>query len=254
VVRVWPVCERLINKSEVHVYASLSISEFYARQPYFLTLLDSDELETVRRFKIEKIKDNYIVAHGLLREALANYVHKAPEQLIFCKNEFGKPSLMDYPDLSFNMSHSADSLVIAVAQKCQLGIDVENYKQRDNLEGLVKKCFAPEEANYWQGLDKNEQAKAFYQFWVKKEAFVKADGKGITLGLNQCVINPNDLSYFLRVPESCGNADQWRIYSFSLSPETMLAVVLDKLEAELQFKRFNTELSKDFQPPITIIN
>jgi len=229
----------LINKAQVDVYMTTSVSSFYHRQAHYLSLLDANELAVTERFKFPQVRDNYIVAHGLLRETLASYINESAAQLRFTKTEFGKPFLADYPKISFNMSHSGDSLAIAVAKQCQLGIDIEYYKPRDTWAGMVKKCFALEEADYWHSLDKPEQGRAFYQFWVRKEAFVKADGKGITLGLNQCVINPADLNGFLRVPETCGAADLWRIDEFSLSEDVMGAVVCDKRNTVLRFIEFN---------------
>jgi len=126
------------------------------------------------------------------------------------------------------MSHSGDILAIAISSKCQLGIDVECYKPRDTWEGLVKKCFAPEEADYWYRLDSSERSRAFYQFWVKKEAFVKAVGKGITLGLNQCVVNPDDPSSFLRIPKLSGSENKWQIYTMDLPDKEFGAVVCDR--------------------------
>lgn len=237
--RALPVCKRLINKAQLDVYTTTSVSSFYHRHAHYLSLLDANELAVIDRFKFPQVRDNYIVAHGLLRETLANYINESAGQLKFSQTEFGKPFLADYPELSFNMSHSGNSLAIAVAQQCQLGIDIEYYKSRATWAGLVKKCFALEEADYWHSSDKAEQGRAFYQFWVRKEAFVKADGKGITLGLNQCVINPVDLNGFLRVPESCGSADLWRIDAISLSEEVMAAVVCDQQDITLRFLDFN---------------
>ncbi len=233
------MCKRLINKAQVDVYTTTSVSSFYHRHAHYLSLLDANERAVTERFKFAQVRDNYIVAHGLLRETLANYINEPAVQLKFSKTEFGKPFLADYPELSFNMSHSGNSLAIAVAQQCQLGIDIEYYKPRDTWAGLVKKCFAFEEADYWHSLDKSEQGRTFYQFWVRKEAFVKADGKGITLGLNQCVINPADLNDFLRVPETCGAADLWHIDAFSLSTDIIAAVVCDKKSTVLRFGNYS---------------
>ncbi|MDF1581836.1 MAG: 4'-phosphopantetheinyl transferase superfamily protein [Methyloprofundus sp.] len=228
-----------MNNSEIDVYTTTLVSSFYHRQAYYLSLLDVNELAIAKRFKLAQVRDSYIVAHGLLRETLARYVNVSAAQLRLTKTALGKPFLADYPELSFNMSHSGNSLAIAVAQQCQLGIDVEYYKARDTWAGMVRKCFAPEEAKYWHSLDQSEQGRAFYQFWVRKEAFVKADGKGITLGLNQCVINPSGLNRFLRVPEACGAAQLWRIDAFSLSVDVMAAVVCDQQEAVLRFLDFS---------------
>jgi len=228
-----------MNKPEIQVYTTQEVASFYHRQAHYLSLLDANELAVTERFKFPQVRDNYIVAHGLLRETLASHVNEPAAQLKFSKTEFGKPFLADYPEISFNISHSGNSLAIAVAQQCQLGIDIEYYKPRDTWAGLVKKCFAPEEADYWHSLDKLEQGRAFYQFWVRKEAFVKADGKGITLGLKQCAINPADLSGFLRVPETCGAADLWHIDAFSLSTDVIAAVVCDKKNTVLRCIEFN---------------
>jgi phosphopantetheinyl transferase len=140
------------------------------------------------------------------------------------------------------MSASADDLgLVTLVLRLQLShfSHIKSGQEYIDDAGLVKKCFALEEADYWHSLDKAEQGRAFYQFWVRKEAFVKADGKGITLGLNQCVINPVDLNGFLRVPESCGSADLWRIDAISLSEEVMAAVVCDQQDITLRFLDFN---------------
>ena len=169
----------------------------------------------------------------ILRQLLAKRVNESAANLRIDKAEFGKPFLPDHPEVSFNMSHSGNILAIAISTQCQLGIDVECYKARNTWEGLVKKCFAPEEADYWHSLDNAERSHVFYQFWVKKEAFVKAVGKGITLGLNQCVVNPDNSSSFLRVPELGGLANQWQIYSLDLAENEFSAVVCDKQNAVL---------------------
>jgi 4'-phosphopantetheinyl transferase len=135
------------------VYTTTSVSSFYHRHAHYLSLLDANELAVIDRFKFPQVRDNYIVAHGLLRETLAIYINESAGQLKFSQTEFGKPFLADYPELSFNMSHSGNSLAIAVAQQCQLGIDIEYYKSRATWAGLVKKCFALEEADYWHSLD-----------------------------------------------------------------------------------------------------
>ena len=137
------------------------------------------------------------------------------------------------------MSHSGDILAIAISSECQLGIDVEYYKERNTWDGLVKKCFAPEEATFWHSLDNEARGYAFYQFWVKKEAFVKAVGCGITLGLNRCVVNPDNLDTFLRVPESAGLAKQWHIRTLNFTDNQFGAVVYNTKNTLIHVREFN---------------
>lgn len=221
-------------KMVIDIYYASSVLSFTPRLSSYLAVLDKHELAIAERFKFAELRDRYIINHGILRQLLAEHVNESAPDLRIDKTEFGKPFLPDYPELSFNMSHSGNILAVAISSQCQLGVDIECYKARNIWEGLVKKCFAPEEADFWYSLDKSERSRAFYQFWVKKEAFVKAVGKGITLGLNQCVVNPSDLSSFLRIPDLGGLADQWQIYSLGLSENEFGAIVCDKKNARLQ--------------------
>ena len=223
-----------MSKSDIQVYYTASVLNFVSRLSEYQTTLDKDELAIAERFKFAELKTRYIISHGILRQLLAKQINKSAAEIHIAKTEFGKPFLPDYPELSFNMSHSGDILAVAISSKCQIGIDVERYKNRHNWEGLVKKCFAREEADYWYSLDKAERSRAFYQFWVKKEALVKAVGKGITLGLELCVVNPDNTASFLRVPKLGGLTDQWQIYTLDLPENEFGAVVCDKQNALLQ--------------------
>jgi len=224
----------MLSSFDIDIYHASAVSSFAPRLSEYLAILDKEEIATAERFKFPGLRQRYIISHGILRQLLAKYIHESAADLRIKKAEFGKPFLPDYPELSFNMSHSGDMLALAISSQCQLGIDIECYKTRNAWEGLVKKCFAPEETHYWYSLDKTDRGPAFYQFWVKKEAFVKAVGKGIILGLDQCVINPDNFASFLRVPKLGGLAAQWQIYSLNMSENEFGAVVSDKLNAELR--------------------
>jgi 4'-phosphopantetheinyl transferase len=116
-----------------------------------------------------------------------------------------------------------------VANNCQLGVDIEQCKQRASLADLVKKCFSVEEAAYWQQLPEHQKHYTFYQFWTRKEAFVKATGLGISLGLSECVINPDNTQQFLRVPLHCGLATDWHSRDIDLGQNLCAALVADKI-------------------------
>jgi 4'-phosphopantetheinyl transferase len=191
-------------------------------------ILDTTEQQRAIKFSNSLLRERYIVAHGRLRRILASYVNDSAENLVFQKNAHGKPYLSAYSDLAFNLSHSENSMVLAVAKNCQLGIDIEHCKPRSSMAALVDKCFAVEEASYWQQLPETEQLRAFYQFWTRKEAFVKATGLGITLGLKNCALNPDNPQQFLSVPNGCGLASDWCCQDIVLESGVCAAVVADK--------------------------
>lgn len=192
------------------------------------SILDAAEQMQAAKFKTVLLQQRYVVVHGQLRQILALSLNERPEKIRIAKAEHGKPYLADYPELAFNLSHTEDSWMIALARQCQLGVDIEFCKPRPNLSGLVGRCFSEEEAAYWQQLPEAEKIPAFYRFWTRKEAFVKATGLGIALGLNHCAINPEKPTEFLRVPEICGRADTWFVADVDGEAGLCGALVADK--------------------------
>lgn len=190
--------------------------------------LDSQERTKAEKFSSVLLKDRYVAAHGRLRHILASYVQEKPERLLFAKAAQGKPYLVHHAELSFNLSHTGDFMAVAVARNCQLGIDIEQIKARANFSALVKRCFSATEAAYWQQLAEAEQTRQFYQFWTRKEAFVKATGLGISLGLKDCELDINHPEQFYRVPSVCGWANQWHNRDLTLTESCCAAVVADQ--------------------------
>ncbi|WP_411728529.1 4'-phosphopantetheinyl transferase family protein [Methyloglobulus sp.] len=183
---------------------------------HYWRILDPTEQQHVSTIKNEQLHRRYVEIHARLRILLGHVVNAMPEQLRIHKTEYGKPYLADYPELVFNLSHTANKMVVAIANNYDLGIDIELCKPRTNLDALVDKCFAEEEKSYWQQLPENEKTQAFFRFWTRKEAFVKATGKGIALGLKQCVINPLNQTELLRIPQDYGQASEWFIQDIDL--------------------------------------
>lgn len=199
-----------------------------AHYPAFWRVLDADEQAYAGKLHNPLLHKRYVEIHGRLRNLLALTLNESPEQIRIKKAEHGKPYLADYPELAFNLSHTAGLAVIAVARHCRLGVDIEICKPRHNLSGLVEKCFAEEEAAFWQQLPESQKTQAFYSFWTRKEAFVKATGYGIVLGLNRCVINPENTAAFLSVPDRCGQPAAWHALDVDLGEGICSAIVADK--------------------------
>lgn len=187
-----------------------------ADYPHYWRILHPTEQQHADTIKNGQLHTRYVEVHARLRILLAQAVNAAPEQLRIHKAKYGKPYLVDYPELAFNLSHTANKMVVAIAHNCELGVDIELCKTRANLPALVDKCFAEEERSHWQQLQKSQQTQAFYRFWTRKEAFVKATGRGIALGLKQCVINPENSNELLRIPKGYGQASEWLIQDIDL--------------------------------------
>lgn len=90
--------------------------------------------------------------------------------------DYGRPYLKDHP--YFNISHSEQWVVCAVAKDIQLGIDVEKLR-KINFLALSKRYFHYNE----QQLIKNSTD--FFHLWTRKEAVLKAQGQGLRSKLKQ---------------------------------------------------------------------
>jgi 4'-phosphopantetheinyl transferase len=190
-------------------FSPIALTDCYA-------LLNQQEREQAARFKFEYLSERYIYARGLLRFIISGYLNCQAKDIVFEKLPRGKPYLLNYPQLHFNISHSNEKLLIALSKELPIGIDIEQIKMRKSIEDLVLRCLAPTEQSYWFALAKEQQLKAFYQFWTRKEAFVKATGFGIALGLEQCVINPIKPTAFLTIPEQCGLVSEWQLMDLAI--------------------------------------
>ncbi len=226
-----------MNTDLVEIWHGIVTAEDAHYQAYW-RILDEDEQMQAQKFKNPMLHKRYVEIHGRLRNILAQVLNHPPEKIRIKKAVHGKPYLVDYPELAFNLTHSADKAMIAVGWQCQLGVDIEICKQRVNFSGLVNKCFAEEEIVYGTELPEIRKNIEFYRFWTRKEALVKATGHGITLGLNHCVINPENPIEFLRVPDNCGQASEWHVLDLDLGEGVCSALVADKKLSDIRLMDF----------------
>ncbi len=96
-------------------------------------------------------------------------------------NEYNKPSLTDFPEIKYNISHSNGIAVCLVSPK-ECGVDCE--KIRPYSLNVVKRSFSENEKNLIQNTPENERDLLFFRLWTLKESYVKAIGTGISYPLN----------------------------------------------------------------------
>jgi 4'-phosphopantetheinyl transferase len=222
-----------MTRNFVDVWYGELLSEELPDQNYW-SLLNDDEKDRAKKFTRQNLQKKYIQSRGVLRKILASYLNIEPQNINIKIAEFGKPFLAE-STLGFNLSHKDNQFIIAVSNNENIGIDLEHCRNRDNLSALVEKCFSEVEKSYWNALPEKQKIVDFYRFWVRKEAFVKAVGKGISLGLNQCIVNPRDATRFLSIPEAYGLATDWKIMEIQLEKDEICALVVKN--ADYKYKQ-----------------
>ena len=136
------------------------------------------ERERASRFWRREDGDRYLSAHGALRIVLAHYLGCEPPALRFETGEHGKPFLEGSP-IEFNLSHSGDVALIAVASRRRVGVDVERLRAVVDLDDLAPRVCSPAEVSALAALAEPHRANAFLAMWTRKEALAKATGEGI---------------------------------------------------------------------------
>lgn len=170
--------------------------------------LNEEERARADRFKFAIHRDRFTRGRGMLRHLLAAQLRRSPESLVFATGERGKPHLPG-ADLHFNLSHSEDRAVVALSRIESIGIDIERYDRRVDIDGLSRRCFRASEINRFAKMNDEEKTRAFFWVWTAKEARMKASGEGFHLepqrievgfsdGLPYHYLEPTDPAAYLR--------------------------------------------------------
>lgn len=178
-----------LQQNEIHVWsADLNISAKLENDK--LILLNSDERKQAERFHNNIHKKRYIAAHSTLRQILSFYVNILPQQIFFSRTEYNKPYL-ENSRLQFNMSHSHDIAVYAISLDNMIGVDIEEIKTKYTPE-IVKRYFSQQENSQFNQLSDEEKLISFYRIWARKEALIKAIGKGLAIPLSTFSVSLQD--------------------------------------------------------------
>ncbi|MBB6486250.1 4'-phosphopantetheinyl transferase superfamily protein [Rhizobium lusitanum] len=149
-----------------------------------VALLSPDECARAGRFAHDRDMHRFIIARSRMRLILARYLGLAPQSICFSYNESGKPSVSGsgISPVHFNLTHSADLAMLAVSDCYTLGIDIEEV--RFLKEDIAKWFFSRRECETLRSLPAEAYLDGFYRCWTRKEAFVKAQGSGLSLPLD----------------------------------------------------------------------
>lgn len=147
-----------------------------------IDVLSKDEQVRLERYRFAIDRQKFAVARTSLRQILACYSQQSPADIVFDYGPYGKPLLRDYPLLQFNLSHSGDYALCGVARQV-VGVDIEQLRPMDRLDGLIKRCLAPTEQQAIAMVSPIHQSTAFLEYWTCKEAYLKATGQGISESL-----------------------------------------------------------------------
>jgi 4'-phosphopantetheinyl transferase len=177
-------------------------------------MLADDERRRAERFYFEKDRRHFIACRGALRSLLAGYLARHPAELRFTYTTYGKPLLAEHfgeAGLRFNLSHSHGLALLAVTRGREIGVDLERIREDLDGEQLAERFFSPREVAVLRSLAPELRREAFFHCWTRKEAYIKANGKGLSLPLDQfdVTLRPGEAAALLATYYDPSEAPRW---------------------------------------------
>lgn len=149
-------------------------------------LLSADEAVRVARFHFEADRRRAIVSRGALRVLLGRELNQPPDRIEFTYGAQGKPDLASNfaANLQFNVSHSHEEILIALARGRAVGVDIEHVRPGINDDEISSRYFTAAECAALRSQVPSRRADGFFAYWTCKEALIKAKGGGLSIPLD----------------------------------------------------------------------
>lgn len=136
---------------------------------------------------------------------------------------FGRPCLPGRID--FNISHSGDYVLCAFNDRTRVGIDIE--KVHDIKLTDFRSQMTEEEWRQITGAA--DPTRAFFHYWTKKEAAIKAHGHGLSLPLKEVIIGDGKVTM---------EGADWPLFEIELSNDYVCHLVagadVDRQEVQVE--------------------
>jgi 4'-phosphopantetheinyl transferase len=228
-----PPASLTLATGEVHVWR-LALDQPESVVAEFRATLEADELERAGRFHFEKHRRHFVVGRGGLRYVLARYLDVRPEEFRFSYGAYGKPALVS-EGLRFNMSHSHGLALFAVAPDRELGVDVEHVRADFATEDIARRFFSRVEVAAFNALPQDEQVAAFFRCWTRKEAYIKAIGRGLSEPLDafDVTLAPGEAAALLRAER--GDASRWAMFDIDPGADYTGALAVEAPVSKIRF-------------------
>lgn len=202
-----------LRENEIHVWHAGADSKSSGILRCFLT---PGEIKRADRYYFPRDRENFIASRGILRVLLGKYLNVQPDGINLHFNKYGKPFLKNCEgSLNFNVSHSNGKILLAFARNHEIGIDIE-YIRPDfaDLE-IARHYFSASEILALSRLPEASRKYGFFSCWTRKEAYIKAKGRGLSIPLDSFDVSvcPDEAPELFSVKNNTGEIRKWKIFS-----------------------------------------
>lgn len=154
-----------------------------------IALLNKDDQDFLGSLKNQHARHRSLAGRLMMRY-IGNLLELDPMHHVV-RSETGRPELLQ-KGMDMGVSHAGNMVVCAFVHGARIGVDIECIRDRPMQH--LRKYFSNAEMRYVEDHENSNQA--FFQIWTRKEAVIKADGRGLGIALdsfdctgNQCIID-----------------------------------------------------------------
>ncbi len=152
----------------------------------YAALLSAPEQAQAHRHRAALVRDHFTIGRACLRVLLGNALGIGSHEVSITKGIHGKPETPPVGGrrISFNIAHSKGTVLIVLGRQGPVGVDVEYLDRLTDIMEVARANFTENESNILTAIsDPETRLRTFYRYWTRKEAIVKADGRGLLLPL-----------------------------------------------------------------------
>ncbi len=217
------------SHEEVHLWrASLRVGD--ALHERLWAALAPAERDRAERFRIASARGRFVAARGFLRVLLGRYLREEPEEVLLGQEPLGKPIVLGphAQALRFNLSHSADLAVYAVALGREVGVDVEEVRPDLDVDPLLR-WLSDEEQRALRTLSPDRRVEVFFATWTRKEAVVKALGQGLRLPFRgfSVGVSSDEPAEVSGLPPSSNDRPAWSLRTLVPAPSAVASLAVE---------------------------
>lgn len=202
-----------LREGEVHVWRV----DLAGGPDHGITWLSDEERARADRFHFSIDRERFIAGRVALRCILGRYLGVEPASVSIAVDDHGKPHLTgDQAWLRFNLSHSADLLILAIAHEREIGVDVEWMRDNMSFQMLAESFLTPADATALSALPEPQKMRRFYELWTGTEARLKAEGVGLARGTH--IVQP----------------ERWKVLSMEPAAGYVGALAVEDADVEIK--------------------
>lgn len=220
---------------EVHVWPLLIGAGTAAEMAHILA---PDEEKRARQYLFSAVQQSFVAGRGHVRRVLGDYLGADPRRLLLRADRHGKPRLAGRwtGALDFSVSHSGAIVLLAVGRG-PVGIDVEEIRGDVAYEQIASRFFSAAEREALESLPPASRQRAFFDCWVRKEAYVKAKGIGLAMDLGGFTVSllPAEPARLISCSAFPRDAARWAMHALSPAAGYTAAVVAEDVATVREF-------------------